>query len=42
VRTIPRLAPPTLVLRDWDEPILTLKLGRDHNDSNMTSGSGDR
>jgi len=42
VRSIPRLAPPTLVLRDWDDTITTLKLDRDHNDSNMTSGSGDR
>jgi hypothetical protein len=42
VRTIPRFAPPTLVLRDWDDTITTLKLDGDHNDSNMTSGPGDR
>ncbi len=42
VRSIPRLAPPTLVLRDWDDRVTTLKLDRDHNDSNMTSGSRDR
>jgi uncharacterized membrane protein (DUF106 family) len=39
VRTIPRLTPPTLVLRDWDDTMTTLKLDRD--DSNVTGGSGD-
>ena len=40
VRTIPRLTPPTLVLRDWDDTITTLKLDRDDN-CNITSDSGD-